>query len=51
MQLTGQTDAQLPQLVQTLGSIHLTSFFSEMASTGHSPSQAPQLTHSSLSMT
>jgi hypothetical protein len=48
MASVGQTEAQVPQSVHLSGSIQRIPFFSEMASTGHSGSQAPQLTQASL---
>jgi hypothetical protein len=44
----GQTPAHTPQSWHFSGSIHRLSPFSEIASTGHSLSQEPQLTHASL---
>jgi hypothetical protein len=44
----GQVDAQLPQSMHLSGSIQRASFFSLMAVTGHSPSQAPQLMQASV---
>jgi hypothetical protein len=48
MASTGQTSAQVPQLVHSSGLIHRFPSFSLIASTGHSDSQAPQLVHSSV---
>ncbi len=45
---TGQTLAQDPQSIQVSGSITYLPSPSEIAFTGHSASQAPQLIHSSL---
>jgi hypothetical protein len=46
----GQTEAQLPQSMHFAGSIQRAPFFSLMAWTGHSGSQAPQLTHASVTL-
>jgi hypothetical protein len=46
----GQAEAQVPQSMHTEGSIQRASFFSLMALTGHSPSQAPQLTQASVTL-
>jgi hypothetical protein len=48
MASVGQTPAQEPQSVHLAGSIQRNPSFSEIASAGHSLSQLPQLTHSSL---
>ena len=44
----GQLDAQAPQSMHLSGSMTRASFFSLIADTGHSPSQAPQLTQASV---
>jgi hypothetical protein len=46
----GQTEAQLPQSMHLAGSIQRAPFFSLMAWTGHSGSQAPQFTHASVTL-
>jgi hypothetical protein len=46
----GHTDAQLPQSMQVSGLIQRASFFSLIAVTGHSLSQAPQLTQASVTL-
>jgi hypothetical protein len=46
----GQTAAQEPQSVHLSGSIQRRPFFSEIASTGHSGSQAPQFTQASVTL-
>jgi len=46
----GQTEAQLPQSVHLSGSIQRRPFFSLIASTGHSESQAAQLTQASVTL-
>ena len=46
----GQTEAQLPQSVHKSGSIQRRPFFSLIASTGHSESQAAQLTQASVTL-
>jgi hypothetical protein len=48
MASVGQTAAQAPQSWHLAGSIHRVLSFSEIASTGHSLSQEPQLTQASL---
>jgi hypothetical protein len=48
MASVGQTPAQAPHSVHFSGSIQRVLSFSEIASTGHSLSQAPQFAHASL---
>jgi hypothetical protein len=50
MQLTGQTDSQAPQSMQSSALMKRLPSTSEMHSTGQAGSQAPQLMHSSLLM-
>lgn len=48
MASVGQTPAQDPQSIQVDASITRADSASEIALTGHSPSQAPQFTHASV---
>jgi hypothetical protein len=48
MASVGHVEAQVPQSMHLSGSIQRASFFSLMAVTGHSPSQAPQFTQASV---
>jgi hypothetical protein len=50
MASVGQTAAQLPQSVHLAGSIQRNPFFSLIASTGHSESQAAQFTQASVTL-
>ena len=47
---TGHTEAQDPQLTHESSLMTLLSSTSEMASDGHSPSQAPQLMQASVAI-
>jgi len=50
MASVGQTEAHDPQSVHLSGSIQRRLFFSLIAWTGHSDSQAPQFTHASVTL-